>query len=149
LPPTTRRLAAGPCNGAALVAAVLALAACAAQPGKSGAAADPSSAENDLVVEIDRGAGSAAERYSLSCAEAVEGDHPTGDAACAHLRGMDDPFAPLPADAVCTQVYDGPQTAHVTGVWRGRPVDLQLARNDGCRIAQWDRLGPLLPEAPA
>ena len=46
---------------------------------------------------------------------------------------------------MCAQVYDGPQTAHVTGRWRGEPVDLQLARNDGCHISQWDGLGPLLP----
>jgi hypothetical protein len=58
---------------------------------------------------------------------------------------MDDPFAPVPEDAICTQVYDGPQTARVTGRWRGEPVDLELGRNNGCRIAQWDSLGPLLP----
>jgi hypothetical protein len=152
LPPTTRRLAAGPCNGAVLLAALVALAACGGQPGKTPAAADspsPSSAENDLVVEIDRGDGSAGERYTLSCSEVVEGDHPAAEAACAHLEGMDDPFAPLPPDAICTQVYGGPQTAHVTGVWHGRSVDVQLARNDGCTIAQWDGLGPLLPGPPA
>ena len=152
MPPATRRLAAGPCNGAVL-AAVLALAGCAAQqPGTAGAAssaAGSSSAANDLVVEIDRGDGAAGERYTVSCTEAVGGDHPDAEAACTHLTGMDDPFAPLAADAVCTQVYDGPRTAHVTGVWRGRPVDVRLARNDGCHIAQWDGLGPLLPEAPA
>jgi hypothetical protein len=58
---------------------------------------------------------------------------------------MTEPFAALPTDAMCAQVYDGPQTAHVTGRWGGEPVDLQLARNDGCRITQWDDLGPLLP----
>jgi hypothetical protein len=135
-----------------LVAVLLALVGCAAQqPATSGAGpgnAPSPTASNDLVVEIDRGDGSAEERYRLSCTEKIEGDHPDAEAACAHLTGMDDPFAPLLADAVCTQVYDGPQTAHVTGNWRGRPVDVQLARNDGCSIAQWDSLGPLLPEAP-
>jgi hypothetical protein len=135
---------------------LLPLAACAAQPEGTGAPADADGsgyatyrAENDLVVDIDRGDGAAGERYTLSCTETVEGDHPHAEAACAHLWGMDDPFALLPADAVCTQVYDGPETAHVSGVWRGRTVDVQLARNDGCHIAQWDGLGPLLPEAPA
>jgi hypothetical protein len=61
------------------------------------------------------------------------------------LQGLGDHFAPVPADAGCTQVYGGPQTARVTGRWAGQPVDLQLSRTDGCRIAQWDRLGPLLP----
>jgi hypothetical protein len=33
----------------------------------------------------------------------------------------------------------------VTGRWGGAAVDLELSRADGCLIAQWDRLGPLLP----
>lgn len=53
----------------------------------------------------------------------------------------------MPADAICSQVYGGPQTARVSGRWRGEPVDLALSRTDGCRIAQWDRFGPLLPSA--
>jgi hypothetical protein len=58
---------------------------------------------------------------------------------------MDDPVAPIPDDMVCTQQYGGAQTASVTGRWAGRPVDLALSRVDGCTIAQWDGLGPLLP----
>jgi hypothetical protein len=102
-------------------------------------------ADNDLVIELDRGDGSPAERWTLTCVGFVEGDHPDAEAACAHLLGLEDPFAPIPADAVCTQIYGGPQTARVTGLWRGEPVDLALSRSDGCRIEQWDRLGPLLP----
>ena len=103
-----------------------------------------SRAENDLAVEIDPGEGAAVLRYSLTCVGFVEGDHPRAEQACAHLKGLPDPFAALPVDAVCTQVYGGPQTARVTGLWGGQPVDLTLARNDGCRIEQWDSLGPLL-----
>jgi hypothetical protein len=135
--------------------AVLALAACAAQPGNAAGDATGSSnsaaggnstrAENDLVVELDRGDGSAVERYTLTCGDTADGDHPASQEACDHLAAMEDPFAPLSADKICAQVYDGPQTAYVTGRWRGEPVDLHLARNDGCRIAQWDGLGPLLP----
>ncbi len=142
-----------------LLALLAVLTACAAQPGAgAGGSPSPSGGRNDgvgddpggnaLVIEIDRGDGSVDERYALTCGAAPGGDHPAAHAACDHLRGMDDPFAPLPADAVCTQVFDGPQSAHVTGVWQGRPVDVRLARNDGCRIAQWDAFGPLLPAAP-
>jgi hypothetical protein len=106
-----------------------------------------SRADNDLLIEIDRGDGSAPERWSLTCVGFVEGDHPRAEEACEHLKAMDDPFAPIPDDAICTQIYGGPETAHVTGLWRGEPVDLQLSRSDGCRIDQWERLGPLL--APA
>jgi hypothetical protein len=102
----------------------------------------------DLVVEQDAGDGSAPQRWTLVCGEAPGtsgGDHPDAEAACAHLRALEAPFAPLADDLICTQQYGGPQTATVTGRWREETVELQLSRVDGCRIAQWDSLGPLLP----
>jgi hypothetical protein len=65
---------------------------------------------------------------------------PAGD-----LASAEDPFAPLPDDVICTELYGGDQTARVTGTYRGQPVDLELSRVDGCRIAQWDGSGALLP----
>ena len=129
------------------------LTACAAPAGSPAASPTGSQAPQDeLLVEIDRGNGAPVERYTLNCGGGGAGDHPDARAACAHLAGLEEPFAPVPADAVCTQVFGGPQTAHVTGTWRGRPVDLRLSRVDGCRIAQWDGLGAVLPgpvgEAP-
>jgi hypothetical protein len=47
---------------------------------------------------------------------------------------------------MCTMLYGGPATAHVTGTWAGRPVDARFDRADGCEIARWDALVPLLPE---
>jgi hypothetical protein len=107
------------------------------------AGSDP--ALNDLVVTQDLGDGSPPQRWTLVCAGAVSGDHPQAEAACAHLAAIEDPFAPAPADLVCTEVYGGPQTARVTGVWGGEPVELEPGRRDGCEIAEWDALGPLLP----
>ncbi|MCV2491492.1 SSI family serine proteinase inhibitor [Geodermatophilus sp. YIM 151500] len=101
--------------------------------------------DDDLVIEIDRGDGSPVQRYTLACGGSTPGDLPGAEAACAHLTGMAEPFAPVPADAVCTEQYGGPQTARITGRWHGQPVDLELSRVDGCRISQWDGLGPLLP----
>ncbi|MFD2092408.1 SSI family serine proteinase inhibitor [Blastococcus deserti] len=118
--------------------------------GTAGGSGDPaaggiSQADDDLLVRVDRGDGSAPEEWTLTCAGVVEGTHPEATAACAHLAGLEDPFAPLPDDVVCTEQFGGPQTAHVTGRWNGEPVDLDLARSNGCLIAQWDGLGPLLP----
>ena len=107
------------------------------------AGSDP--ALNDLVVTQDLGDGSPPQRWTLVCAGAVSGDHPQAEAACAHLIAIEDPFAPLPTDQMCTEVYGGPQTAAVSGVWNGEPVDLELSRSNGCQISQWDSLGPLLP----
>ena len=104
-------------------------------------------ADDDLRVEFDRGDGTEPESWTLTCAGPVEGSHPDAEAACAHLAGMTEPFAPLSADLICTEQYGGPQTAHVTGRWKGQPVDLQLSRVDGCHISQWDSLVPLVPAA--
>ena len=100
--------------------------------------------ENDLQISIDRGDGSTPESYTLVCAGAVEGSHPRAEQACAHLTSLPAPFAPIPADAMCTQQYGGPETARVTGQWAGQPVDLALSRTNGCYISQWESLGPLL-----
>jgi hypothetical protein len=167
---TSPELAAGLGAGAVLLVAVSVLAACGSQddsgsaagtptpsptssaavPTASDPATDPGSgdisrADNDLVVEYDPGEGRPVERYRLTCVGFVEGDLPDAEAACRHLMDLEEPFTPVPDDAVCTQLFGGPQTASVTGLWHGEPVDLQLSRTDGCRIAQWDRLGPLLP----
>ncbi|MGZ4567494.1 MAG: SSI family serine proteinase inhibitor [Blastococcus sp.] len=133
-----------------LVALLALVTACASTPGGgagagSSSAASSSPAANDLLVEIHRGGGAPTESYRLTCGATVTGNHPDGAAACAHLKTLKDPFAPIPADEMCSQIYSGPQTAHVTGTWMGRPVDLSLSRVDGCRTAQWNSLGPLLP----
>ena len=45
---------------------------------------------------------------------------------------------------LCSQIYGGPQTAHITGTVDGRSVDLTVARTDGCGTATWQTLEPLL-----
>jgi hypothetical protein len=130
--------------GPALLLAVLTLSACAVRPAGN-APASSSPPDDHLTVELDRGDGSAVARWTLTCAEPAEGTHPAAQEACDHLSELDDPFAPIPDDRVCSEQYGGPQTATVTGRWAGRPVDLDLSRVDGCRIAQWNGLGPLLP----
>ena len=102
-------------------------------------------AMNELVVVQDLGDGSAPQEWTLRCDGAPTGTHPQPEAACEHLAAVQDPFAPLPTDLICTEVYGGPQTAEVSGVWDGEPVELALSRRNGCEISQWDSLGPLLP----
>jgi hypothetical protein len=43
-------------------------------------------------------------------------------------------------ERACTQQYGGPEKAHVTGTVDGRPVDVTLARSDGCGIAAYEAL---------
>ncbi|NEA44140.1 SSI family serine proteinase inhibitor [Streptomyces sp. SID11385] len=100
-----------------------------------------------LVVEV-KGDGGSVTRYELRC-HPTGGDHPDAEAACARLDEVTvwgrDTFAPVPSDAICTMQYGGPGTAHVSGEWAGRPVDTTFTRTNGCEIARWDRLVPLLP----
>jgi uncharacterized protein YceK len=113
-------------------------------PGPPEAVGEP--ADRYLQITVDeRGDGIGLETYTLVCDGRDDDAHPDPDAACAHLEELDDPFTPLPDDVACTEQFGGPQTARVTGRWDGEPVDLELSRTDGCRIAQWDGLGPLLP----
>ena len=116
--------------------------------GSDPAAGGISQADNDLQIEVDLGDGSTPLTWTLTCVGFVEGSHPQAQAACDHLAGLERPFAPLPADVVCSQQYGGPETARVVGRWGGEPVELDLSRVDGCRIAQWDSLVPVVP-APA
>jgi hypothetical protein len=43
-------------------------------------------------------------------------------------------------DRVCTQIYGGPEEAHVTGTLEGRKVDATLTRNNGCAISDYEAL---------
>jgi Subtilisin inhibitor-like len=134
-----------------LLLALLTMTAC-ASPADTGAAgaSDPAGggttqADDDLQVEFDPGDGTESQTWTLSCVGGGSGSHPDAQAACAHLQTLEDPFAPLSADLVCTEQFGGPQTAHVVGRWESEPVDLELSRVDGCHISQWDSLVPLVP----
>jgi predicted secreted protein len=45
----------------------------------------------------------------------------------------------------CTEQYGGPDVAHITGSIDGTPVDTTVDRANGCGIADWDLLQPILP----
>jgi hypothetical protein len=134
-----------------LVVLVALLSACAGEAASGGASPSGSSSspaaapDNHLVIDVNQGGGIPPRRWNLTCGAPAGGTHPDAQAACDHLAGMADPFAPLPPDVMCNQIYGGPQTAHVTGRWKGAAVDVRLSRVDGCRTGQWNSLGPLLP----
>ena len=86
--------------------------------------------------------------WSLSCGPAV-GTLPRPGRACRLLRALRDPFAPVPPDEICTQIYGGPQEALVTGSFRGHAVRARFNRKNGCEIARWNRVRFLLPGAVA
>lgn len=61
------------------------------------------------------------------------------------LRPAD--FEPVPDDVACTEQFGGPETATVSGTLDGRPVDARFARHNGCEIARWEKVAPLLEAA--
>jgi hypothetical protein len=94
--------------------------------------------KTDLVVRVDadgtRGP-KPAETTRVQC---------PGD-GCGAVKGLTSAdFAPTPANQACTQIYGGPETARVKGTLNGEPVDASFNRTDGCQIARWDKVQPLL-----
>lgn len=59
-------------------------------------------------------------------------------AACDVLGASVDPFAPIPSNVACTQIYGGPELMRVQGRYRDETVDAVFARTDGCRITRWE-----------
>jgi hypothetical protein len=68
------------------------------------------------------------------------GTHPDPNGACDMLLENEDALKPVPGDVACTEIYGGPQLATISG----SGVDATLSRTNGCEIARWDALAPLL-----
>ncbi|MFR9725668.1 SSI family serine proteinase inhibitor [Streptomyces sp. MS19] len=101
-----------------------------------------------LTVTVE-GAGDGRDgTYELECAP-PGGTHPDPEGACEVLRAARAPFATAGetdgAEPLCTYVYGGPATATIQGVWNGEPVHARYSRTNGCEIARWDALVPVLP----
>ncbi|MFI0964424.1 SSI family serine proteinase inhibitor [Streptomyces sp. NPDC021080] len=136
-PPTTAARTAGTSYGLAL-------------PALMPPPARPEDSADRLTVTVHGVGGDADGTFELDCHPAG-GTHPHAADACDRLERMTtwgkDTFAPVPPDALCTMVYGGPATAHVTGTWAGRPVDARYDRSNGCEISRWNALVPVLPGA--
>jgi Subtilisin inhibitor-like len=137
------------------LAAALVLAGCGSQhsgdSAGSGAVSPGTQAQTELTVTVRGAPAAAATTWKLTC-DPAGGDHPNAQAACAALaaakKQAKDPFAPTPADQMCTQIYGGPQVAAVKGTWQGKKVDATFSRKNGCEIQRWSDLGKVLGNVP-
>ncbi|MGW6598381.1 SSI family serine proteinase inhibitor [Streptomyces sp. NPDC055036] len=107
------------------------------------------SAPDEFTVTVaDSGLRGADGTYRLKCRPAG-GTHLQARAACDRLAQLaseqKDPFAPVSKSAQCTMLYGGDATARITGTWQGRAVDATFNRKNGCEIARWQTLEPVLP----
>ncbi|MEZ5230085.1 MAG: hypothetical protein R2710_26500 [Acidimicrobiales bacterium] len=53
----------------------------------------------------------------------------------------------IPEDQVCTEIYGGPDEAHIVGEVDGVAIDATITRVNGCEIAAWESMLGLLPPA--
>jgi hypothetical protein len=103
------------------------------------AAATAAKPATDLRITVwPDGRGKASKTWTLRCAP-VGGTLPRAERACRLLAAARQPFAPVPGDAVCTEIYGGPAQALVAGRHRGRRVWARFSRTDGCQIDRWRR----------
>lgn len=107
----------------------------------------------ELTVTLLDAPGAAEQEFVLLAADgepAAGSTVPDPRAALAAVEQYgEEIFFPVPRpDRRCTQQYGGPQTARVTGTFRGRRVNSRFSRTDGCEIAKWRSMAPLLGGVP-
>jgi Subtilisin inhibitor-like len=159
-----RRLALTAIASFAVLATVPGAAALAAAPGVPGSGPIPGPGPavgqmparqlpDRLTVAVSGSGDSSADgTHELRCAPAT-GTHASPQSACDRLDELATngrtPFAPVPKGLMCTMQYGGPATAHITGTWRGQPVDATFRRTNGCETSRWNNLEPVLPHTVA
>jgi hypothetical protein len=103
-------------------------------------ASAPAQPRYDLTITYwPAGRGGEMRSATLTC-DPDGGSHPDPAAACAALSEHADALDPVPAGVACTQIFGGPELATVSG----SGVHALFSRRDGCQIARWEALAPLL-----
>ena len=114
----------------------------------SGGGGETRDARTALAITLwPKGEGKGPARTAQLVCDPVAGSLPDPAAACAAL-GVEAGRAaldPVPADAMCTELYGGPAEARIMGTVDGEAVDARLSRGNGCEIARWTALRALLP----
>jgi len=124
-----------PALGAACL--TLLLAGCGADDGET----PPGGETIELEVTLDRdGRGGGPEQSERISCEIDSGCNQAAE----ELARSD--FEPVPADAICTEIFGGPDTATIQGTLDGERVEAELSRANGCEIERFDRFLPLLTE---
>ena len=112
----------------------------------AGAALGGTSADTSLRITYweDSANASSSVTWTLRC-DPARGTFSRPARACARLAAVGmKPFAPLPKNVVCTEIYGGPQRARIVGVVGGKHVWSTFTRADGCQIDRWQRISPWL-----
>jgi hypothetical protein len=103
----------------------------------------------DLSIRLTEAPGAPEFSFRLLADHGAVGEGSTLPDPAAALEALrqygEEIFFPQPGPPrLCTQQYGGPQVAVVTGRYRGREVHSEFSRTDGCEIARWRAMAPLL-----
>lgn len=90
------------------------------------------------VLYWPAGPGGESLEATLTC-DPDGGSHPDPAAACAALLENEEALEPVSGDVACTEIYGGNQVARITG-----SAQASFSRTNGCEIARWDALQPVL-----
>ena len=131
---------------AALTLAALAVAGCGGKDSSSGSGSESTTADLQISMSV-KGSEQPSKLWTLRCP--AGGTLPDAAEACRKLAELEDPFAPVPKDSACTQIFGGPELADVSGTFNGKPVDTQFSRGNGCEIERWKKVGFLFPGVTA
>jgi len=139
----------GPLARVAALVGLLVVAGCGSATGGGDAAEPPAQPGYDFQVTYwPEGKDGQSRTASLTCAP-NGGTHPAPAKACAALDAHPGALHPVPMDSACTEIYGGDQVAEVQGTGPdGAKVRAILNRSNGCEIARWDALAPVV-ELPA
>ncbi|MFF8962034.1 SSI family serine proteinase inhibitor [Streptomyces globisporus] len=121
--------------------------------GEGTGAGETDEARTRLTVSVENsGVPGADGTFELECGP-TGGTHPEGQAACDRLAeagatraGRQELFQETPEGTMCTMIHGGDAFARIVGTWEGRAVDTTASRRDGCEIARWNSLVPVLPD---
>ena len=102
-------------------------------------------AEDDAVAPADP---TPATQLTVRVDPDGKGPEPAKQAEVRSARGLRQAdLEPVPDDVACTEQFGGPETATISGRLDGREVAARFARNNGCEIARWEKVAPLLEAA--
>jgi Subtilisin inhibitor-like len=128
-----------------LLVGLLVLAGCGTETDGGDAAEPPPQPGYDLEITFwPDGKGGESRTATLTC-DPAGGTHPDPAKACAALDANAEALHPVPGDMACTEIYGGDQVAEVKGVGPdGASLRTVLNRANGCEIARWDALAPVV-----
>jgi hypothetical protein len=121
---------------ASLLATVALLVGC----GGGTAAGDDRSARYDVTITYWPNGGDGEFRQATLACDPDGGTHEDPNGACDVLLENEDALKPVSGDMACTQIYGGDQLATLVG----DGVNASFSRTNGCEIARWDALAPVL-----